>query len=343
MSTATNSKGNGSAIKARDFATDQDVRWCPGCGNYAILNQVRKVLAKVGTNPDNTVFVSGIGCSSRFPYYMNTYGMHSIHGRAPAIATGLKIANPDLNVWIVTGDGDGLSIGGNHMLHILRRNLNVKILLFNNQIYGLTKGQYSPTSEEGKKTKSSPTGSIDLPITPTSFALAAEASFVARAVDVDKDLPYVLERAATHRGSAFIEIYQDCAIFNHGAFKYATDKAVKEEHVLRVEHGKPFVFGNDRDHGVWLDRHRKPKVVRLGEGITEDDLLVHDETDESMAFLLSRLFYPDFPEPIGVLYAVEDDCYEDLLQQDVADAIEAGGKPDLADLFDSDGAYTISS
>ena len=343
MSTITNSTANGSAIKARDFATDQDVRWCPGCGNYAILNQVRKVLAKVVANPDNTVFVSGIGCSSRFPYYMNTYGMHSIHGRAPAIATGLKIANPDLNVWIVTGDGDGLSIGGNHMLHILRRNINVKILLFNNQIYGLTKGQYSPTSEEGKKTKSSPTGSIDLPITPTSFALAAEASFVARAVDVDTDLPYVLERAATHRGSAFIEIYQDCAIFNHGAFKYASDRSVKEEHVLRVEHGKPFVFGNDRDRGIWLDRHRKPKAVRLGNGITEDDLLVHDEKDESMAFLLSRLLHPDFPEPIGVLYAVEDDCYEDLLQQDVADAVKASGKPDLSDLFDADGAYTISS
>ena len=341
MTSNNTGQPNGQPLKAKDFASDQDVRWCPGCGNYSILNQVRKVLAKVGAQPDNTVFVSGIGCSSRFPYYMDTYGMHSIHGRAPAVATGLKLANPDLDVWIVTGDGDGLSIGGNHLLHTPRRNVNVKILLFNNQIYGLTKGQYSPTSEEGKKTASSPTGSIDLPITPTSFALAAEASFVARAVDVDKELAYVLERAAVHKGTAFVEIYQDCAIFNHGAFSYATDKAVKEDHVLRVEHGKPFVFGNDRDKGIWLDRHRKPKVVHLGDGLTEDDLLVHDEADETLAFLLSRLFYPDFPEPVGVLYAVEDDCYEDLLQQEVTAAVAEKGRPGLAELLNAGNTYTI--
>ena len=211
-------------LTAKDFASDQDVRWCPGCGDYAILNQVRKVVAKLGARRENTVFVSGIGCSSRFPYYMNTFGFHSIHGRAPAVASGIKIANPSLDVWVVTGDGDGLSIGGNHLLHILRRNIDVNILLFNNRIYGLTKGQYSPTSEEGKKTKSSPMGSIDLPLSPVSIALAAEASFVARAADVDRILPDVLQRAADHKGSSFVEIYQDCNIFNHKAFSYATDK-----------------------------------------------------------------------------------------------------------------------
>ena len=341
MTAVTTPKPETPKLRAKDFATDQDVRWCPGCGDYAILNQVRKVLAKVGAQRENTVFVSGIGCSSRFPYYLNSYGMHSIHGRAPAIATGLKIANPDLNVWLITGDGDGLSIGGNHLLHILRRNVNVKILLFNNRVYGLTKGQYSPTSEEGKKTKSSPTGSIDLPVTPTSFALSAEASFVARAVDVDKDLADVLERAALHRGSAFIEIYQDCNIFNHGAFSYASDKTVREDHLVRIEHGKPYVFGQNRDRGIWLDRHRKPKVVHLDGGLTEDDLLVHDEQDESLAFLLSRMFYPDFPEPVGVFYAVEDDCYEDLLQQQVDDAKAARGEPDLAALFNSGSTFTV--
>jgi 2-oxoglutarate ferredoxin oxidoreductase subunit beta len=328
-------------LKPKDFTSDQDVRWCPGCGDYAILNQVRKVLAKVGAERHNTVFVSGIGCSSRFPYYMETYGMHSIHGRAPAIATGLKIANPGLNVWLVTGDGDGLSIGGNHLLHILRRNVNVKIILFNNRIYGLTKGQYSPTSAEGKKTKSSPGGSIDLPITPTSFALSAEASFVARAVDVDKDLANVLERAAAHKGSTFIEVYQDCNIFNHGAFSYVTDKAARDDHVLRLEHGKPLIFGKDRDKGIRLNQQGKPEVVTLGEQFTEQDLIIHDEQDEISAYLLSRLLYPDFPEPMGVLYAVEDECYEDLLQQQVDEAIAAKGPPDLASLFNAGTTYTV--
>jgi len=272
---------------------------------------------------------------------MNTFGFHSIHGRAPAIATGLKLANPDLDVWIVTGDGDGLSIGGNHLLHILRRNVNVKILLFNNRIYGLTKGQYSPTSEEGKQTRSSPMGAIDLPISPLSFALGAEASFVGRAVDVDTGLYDLLMRAATHRGSAFVEIYQDCAIFNHRAYRYATEKRIKEEHIIRLEHGKPLVFGNDRDKGIWLDHHRKPKVVDLGHGIAEDDLLIHDENDESLAFLLSRMAYPDFPEPMGVFYTVVDDCYEDLLNKQVADAVTSRGEPDLAALFNDGNTFTI--
>jgi 2-oxoglutarate ferredoxin oxidoreductase subunit beta len=324
----------------KDFASDQDVRWCPGCGDYAILNQVKKVLAKMGARREQTVFVAGIGCSSRFPYYVETYGVHSIHGRAPAVATGIKLANPDLDVWVVTGDGDGLSIGGNHLLHALRRNVNLNIMLFNNRIYGLTKGQYSPTSEEGKKTKSSPMGSVDLPIMPLSLALAAEASFVARAVDVDRNLGDILQRAATHKGSSFVEIYQDCNVFNHGAFSYASDKKVNADHVIYLEHGKPLVFGADRDKGIRI-RDRKPEIVQLGKTVTEDDLLFHDEHDESLAFMLSRLQHPEFPEPVGVFYSVEDDCYEDLVAQQVADAIEQRGEGDLEALFNTGDVYTL--
>jgi 2-oxoglutarate ferredoxin oxidoreductase subunit beta len=328
-------------LKPKDFASDQDVRWCPGCGDYAILNQVKKVLAKVGAKREDTVFVAGIGCSSRFPYYMSTYGMHSIHGRAPAVATGVKIANPDLNVWMVTGDGDGLSIGGNHLLHILRRNVNVKILLFNNRIYGLTKGQYSPTSEEGKKTPSTPMGSIDLPLTPLSVALAAEASFVARAVDVDKGLGDVLERAAAHKGSAFVEIYQDCNVFNHDTYAYATDKDTKEDHIVRLEHGKPLIFGKNRDKGIRLNNGSKIEVVELGKGVTEDDLLFHDEHDEKLAFTLSRMNYPEFPEPMGVFYSIQDDCYEDLLTKQVTDAKAQRGEGTLEALFNMGDVYTV--
>lgn len=328
-------------LKPKDFASSQDVRWCPGCGDYAILNQVRRICAKIGQTRENTVFISGIGCSSRFPYYMETYGMHSIHGRAPAFASGVKLANPSLDVWQVTGDGDGLSIGGNHLLHVLRRNFNIKILLFNNRIYGLTKGQYSPTSEEGKKTKSSPMGAIDMPLSPLSVALAAEASFVARAIDVDKDLGDVLERAAKHEGSAFVEIYQDCNVFNHHAFEYATNKDSKEDHIIRLEHGKPMIFGKDKNKGIWLDGNRKPRVVELGKGIEADDLLFHDENDESLSFLLSRMTHPEFPEPMGVFYKIEDDCYENLLQKQVDDAIAAKGKPDLQALFNSGDIFEV--
>ena len=329
-----------SVLTAKDFQSDQDVRWCPGCGDYAILNQMRKVCAKIGARPENTVFVSGIGCSSRFPYYMNTYGFHSIHGRAPAVATGIKIANPELDVWLVTGDGDGLSIGGNHLMHVLRRNVNVKILLFNNRIYGLTKGQYSPTSEEGKKTKSSPAGVIDMPLSPLSVALASEASFVARCIDVDKDLPEVLERAAVHEGSAFVEIYQDCNIFNHKAFEFATDKSTRDDQLIRLEHGKPLIFGKNRDKGIRLHDH-KPEIVELGSGIKEDDLLFQDEHDENLAFLLGRMSYPEFPEPMGVFYSIEDDCYEDLLTKQVTEARADRGPPDLQSLFDSGDIYTV--
>lgn len=329
-------------LKAKDFASDQDVRWCPGCGDYAILNQMKKVLAKLAARREKTVFVAGIGCSSRFPYYMNTYGFHSIHGRGPAFATGIKIANPELDVWQVTGDGDGLSIGGNHLMHILRRNVNVKILLFNNRIYGLTKGQYSPTSEEGKKTPSSPHGSLDLPLTPLSIALAAEASFVARCVDVDKNLGEVLERAAAHRGSCFVEIYQDCNVFNHKAYAFATDRETREDNIIRLEHGKPLIFGKDRDKGIRLHGF-KPEVVSLGDGITEDDLLFHDESDEKLAFLLSRMSQPEFPEPMGVYYDVEDECYEDLLTQQVEQAIKQRGEGTLETLLNSRETYTVEA
>src|SRR3954466_12163645 len=277
-------------LKPGDFASDQDVRWCPGCGDYSILAQMKKVCAKLGMDRTKMVFVSGIGCSSRFPYYMNTYGFHSIHGRAPTFAPGLKLARPDLNVWLVTGDGDGLSIGGNHLMHIIRRNVDVKILLFNNRIYGLTKGQYSPTSEQGKKTKSTPMGAPDYPIRPISIAIAAEATFAARAIDVDvKHLEYVLERAARHVGTAFVEIYQHCNIFNDGAFNYATDKATKSDTTLSLEHGKPLVFGKDASKGIRL-HGMNPEIVDVSEqsGVSRDDLLIHDEKTQepSLAFLL---------------------------------------------------------
>lgn len=328
-------------LKAKDFASDQDVRWCPGCGDYAILNQVKKVLAKIGSRRENTVFVAGIGCSSRFPYYMSTYGLHSIHGRAPAFATGVKIANPDLDVWVITGDGDGLSIGGNHLMHILRRNVNVNILLFNNRIYGLTKGQYSPTSETGKKSPSTPMGSIDLPLTPLSIALAAEASFVARCIDVDKNLGEVLERAAAHRGSSFVEIYQDCNVFNHFAFKHATDKDTKEDNIIRLEHGKPLIYGKDRDKGIRLSGDYKLEKVEIGKDCQEDDLIFHDEGDEKLSFMLSRMSYPEFPEPMGVYYDVKDDCYEDLLTQQVSDAVDQRGAGSIEKLLNSGDTFEV--
>src|SRR5688500_11122973 len=261
-------------MKATDYASDQEIRWCPGCGDYSILLQTKKVFAKLGLDRTKTVFISGIGCSSRFPYYMNTYGFHSIHGRAPTFATGLKLARPDLSIWVVTGDGDGLSIGGNHLMHIIRRNVDVKILLFNNRIYGLTKGQYSPTSEQGKKTKSTPMGAPDYPIRPLSIAIGAEATFVARSIDMDvKHLEYVLERAAKHKGTAFVEIYQNCNIFNDGAFEYATDKTTKSETTIYLEQGKPLVFGQTGDKGIRL-REMNPEVVDLAT-TAKDDLLVH--------------------------------------------------------------------
>src|SRR6476659_3334299 len=278
-------------LKPQDFASDQEVRWCPGCGDYSILAQMKKALSTLNFPREKMAFVSGIGCSSRFPYYMNTYGFHTIHGRAPTFATGLKLANPDPQVWVVTGDGDGLSIGGNHLIHALRRNMDIKVLLFNNEIYGLTKGQYSPASRVGTPTKTSPGGSFETPIRPLSVALAAEATFVARTVDVDvQHLVATLQKAAAHKGSAFVEIYQNCVIFNDDVYKYATDKAVKADNLLYLEHGKPMVFGKDKSKGIRLNG-LDPEVVSLGGDVAMDDLLVHDERAEepSLAYLMSQI------------------------------------------------------
>ena len=319
-------------LNRKDFVSDQDVRWCPGCGDYAILAQVQKVLPELGVPRENFVFVSGIGCSSRFPYYVNTYGIHSIHGRAPAIATGLKVSRPELSVWVVTGDGDALSIGGNHLIHILRRNVDVNVLLFNNRIYGLTKGQYSPTSEIGKVTKSTPMGSVDQPFDPLALALGADSTFVARSVDVEaKHLQEVLRRAHAHRGASFVEILQNCNVFNDGAFENLTDKASKGDHTLVLEHGKPMIFGSKRDKGIRL-RGFVPEVVTLGEGVSESDLLVHDETDSTIAAFLSRLGPPDFPTPIGVLYAVDRPTYDQAANEQIA-AAKARGRADVGALL----------
>ncbi|MFL5774093.1 MAG: 2-oxoacid:ferredoxin oxidoreductase subunit beta [Flavisolibacter sp.] len=313
-------------LTAKDFATDQEVRWCPGCGDYSILAQVQKVLPTLGLPRENIAIISGIGCSSRFPYYMNVYGMHSIHGRATAIASGLKASRPDLSVWIVTGDGDGLSIGGNHTIHLLRRNFNVNILLFNNQIYGLTKGQYSPTSEENKVTKSTPFGSIDHPFNPLALAMGADATFVARSMDRDvKHLQAMLLRANAHYGSSFLEIYQNCNIFNDGAFEMFTEKATKADEALFLEHGQPLVFGASRDKGIRLEGFT-PIVVNLNEGNNSvNDLWVHDERDVYKAQILTRMFDDPksanhLPRPFGVFYTSIRPTYEDMLKQQIENA-----------------------
>jgi 2-oxoglutarate ferredoxin oxidoreductase subunit beta len=321
----------------KDFQTDQEIRWCPGCGDYAILSAVQSVFADLGIPREKFVMISGIGCSSRFPYYMNVFGFHTIHGRAPAIATGLKIARPDLEVWVATGDGDSLSIGGNHTIHMLRRNVGLKVLLFNNRIYGLTKGQYSPTSEIGKKTKSTPYGTNDRPFNPISLAIGAEATFVARSVDVFQGhLKDTLKKAAAHRGSAYTEILQNCNIFNDGAWNGITEKDARSEHVVMLEHGKPLVFGKNRDKGIRMNG-LDLEVVQLGNGATEADLLVHDEHDPrpAYAFLLSHMEeVPGFPTPIGVLRSWNNvPRYEDLINQQLADVQAKRGKGDLGKLL----------
>ena len=289
--------------KASDFASDQDVRWCPGCGDYAVLTSVRKALSKLDNKREDYVFVSGIGCAARFPYYMETFGLHSIHGRALAVATGVKMANHDLQVCIVSGDGDLLSIGGNHTLHTLRRNIDLTIVLLNNRIYGLTKGQCSPTSEVGKITKSTPLGSVDEPVNPLTFAIASGATFVARSIDVDlKVFDTVYQRAMQHPGSALIEVYQDCNIFNHTAWFYASQKETKADNTILLEHGKPMIFGKDRNKGIRFNGATL-EVVELGGAYTEEDLLVHDETNRRFAFMLSQMEHPECPEALGVLYA----------------------------------------
>ncbi|EOY51364.1 2-oxoacid:ferredoxin oxidoreductase subunit beta [Streptomyces lividans] len=329
----------------KDFKSDQEVRWCPGCGDYAILAAVQGFMPQLGLARENIVFVSGIGCSSRFPYYMNTYGMHSIHGRAPAIATGLATSRRDLSVWVVTGDGDALSIGGNHLIHTLRRNVNLKILLFNNRIYGLTKGQYSPTSEVGKITKSTPMGSLDAPFNPISLALGAEASFVARTVDSDrKHLTEVLRQAAEHPGTALIEIYQNCNIFNDGAFDALKDKQQAEEAVIRLEHGQPIRFGTDNTKGVLRNPHTGDLDIVTVTADNEADILVHDAhaTSPTTAFALSRLADPDtlHHTPIGVLRSVERPVYDTLMSEQLDTAVETDGKGDLATLFNGGDTFS---
>ncbi|MEM8960260.1 MAG: 2-oxoacid:ferredoxin oxidoreductase subunit beta [Acidobacteriota bacterium] len=332
-------------LTRKDFQSDQDVRWCPGCGDYAILKAVQEVFPQLGIPKERFVIVSGIGCSSRFPYYMNTYGFHTIHGRAPGIATGLKVARPDLEVWVVTGDGDALSIGGNHLIHALRRNVSLKILLFNNRIYGLTKGQYSPTSEVGKRTSSTPVGSIDPPFNPLALALGAGASFVARSVDIfQKHLIQTLHRAAAHKGSAFVEIYQNCNIFNDHAFTYMTDKANRADGVLHLEHGKPLVFGADgEEKGIRFDGI-EPQVMSLGNGASADDCLVWDEKTNSptAAFLAAQLLPPQFPTPIGVFRAVDKPNFETAVGEQIAAIQARDGEGSLEALLNTGDTWTVS-
>lgn len=321
-------------LTAKDFTTDQEVRWCPGCGDYSILAQVQKVMPGIGVPRENIVIISGIGCSSRFPYYMNTYGMHSIHGRATAIASGLKATRPELSVWIVTGDGDSLSIGGNHTIHLLRRNFDVNILLFNNQIYGLTKGQYSPTSEKNKVTKSTPLGSIDHPFNPLALAMGADATFIARTMDRDpKHLQEMLTRSHKHKGASFLEIYQNCNIFNDGAFEMFTEKTTKPDETLFLEQGKPLLFGAAKNKGIKLDGF-KPVVAEIGVNASLDDIWVHDEFDFYKAQVLVRMFDDPkiehhLPRPFGVFYETQRACYEDVLTIQVEETIASKGKGDL--------------
>ena len=333
-------------LTAKDFQTDQEVRWCPGCGDYSILAQVQKIMPTLGIPRENIAIISGIGCSSRFPYYMNTYGMHSIHGRATAIASGLKASRPDLTVWIVTGDGDALSIGGNHTIHLLRRNFDVNILLFNNQIYGLTKGQYSPTSEENKITKSTPYGSLDHPFNPLALAMGADASFIARSMDRDpKHLQEMLLRSHAHKGASLLEIYQNCNIFNDGAFETFTEKSTKADEALFLVQGQPLVFGAAQNKGIKLDGF-KPVIVNLDEGHSKDDLWIHDEKDFYKAQILVRMFDDPriaghLPRPFGVLYETERPCYEEMMQLQIDEVIAAKGKGNLDKLLRGNEVWEI--
>lgn len=334
-------------LTAKDFSSDQEVRWCPGCGDYSILAQVQKIMPGLGIPKENIVIISGIGCSSRFPYYMNTYGMHSIHGRATAIASGLKASRPDLSVWIVTGDGDGLSIGGNHTIHLLRRNFDVNVMLFNNQIYGLTKGQYSPTSEENKVTKSTPFGSIDHPFNPLALAMGADATFIARSMDRDpKHLQESLIRSHKHKGSSFLEIYQNCNIFNDGIFEVFTEKSSKPDNTLFLEQGKPLIFGAQRNKGIKLDGFR-PVIVELGENASTDDLWVHDERDFYKAQILVRMFDDPrveghLPRPFGVFYETDRPCYEEMMALQIEEVIASKGNGNLDKLLRGHETWTIA-
>ena len=330
--------------KARDFQTDQDVRWCPGCGDYAILAQVQRLLPELGIPKEKFAFISGIGCSSRFPYYLNTYGFHGIHGRATAIASGVKIANPGLSVWVATGDGDALSIGGNHFIHACRRNIDINILLFNNEIYALTKGQFSPTSRYGQVTKSSPMGNIDHPFNPVLLALGAEASFIARAMDRDqRHLHDVLKRAAEHKGTSFVEIYQNCVVFNDGAFLPLTEKETRDDNVLYIEHGKPLVFANGKK-GIRMENHR-PVLADLTTGhFSLDDLLIYDETNPALAYTIALISdNPSMPRPVGVFTAVTRATFEDDLLRQISAAKSKYGERSLESLFNQGETWEIKA
>ena len=330
-------------LKKKDFVSDQDVRWCPGCGDYAILAQVQKVFPELGIPKEDFLVVSGIGCSSRFPYYMSTYGFHSIHGRAPAIASGAKLANPNLSVWMVTGDGDAMSIGGNHLIHILRRNMDIKILMFNNRIYGLTKGQYSPTSELGKKSKSTPMGSLDHPFNPLSLALGSGATFVARTLDREsRHLGEIVRKCNAHRGTSFVDIYQNCNIFNDGAFSDLTDRETKADTLVILEDGKPMIYGSDKTKGLRLNGSYLESIDIDGD-YSIDDVLVHDESNKSLAFYLSEITLdPKLPTPIGVLYKEDKPTYDDMMISQIEQAIEEKGKGDLNKLLNMGQTWEVS-
>ena len=330
------------SLTRKDFVSDQTVRWCPGCGDYSILAQMQRVLPEVGVPKEKTVFISGIGCSSRFPYYMNTYGIHSIHGRAPALATGLAISNPELSIWVITGDGDGLSIGGNHLLHAIRRNINLKIILFNNRIYGLTKGQYSPTSRTGAVTKSSPMGAMEQPLNPIAVALAAEATFVARSIDSHpQHLAATLKRAAEHQGTAFVEIYQNCVIFNPTEWTELSDRKTRDDSILYLEHGKHMIFGKNRDKGIRLNSFT-PEVVPL-DAVDLDEILVYDATSKPLASILSSMEFPDYPAAMGVIRDVRKPDYAGELMSQVRTAQEQRGVGDLNQLYRAADLWTIEA
>jgi 2-oxoglutarate ferredoxin oxidoreductase subunit beta len=339
------SDGTTVTLGRKDFQSDQEVRWCPGCGDYSILAAMQLFLPEIGVRPENMVFVSGIGCAARFPYYMNVYGLHSIHGRAPAVATGVALARPDLDVWVISGDGDSLSIGGNHLIHALRRNVSMKILMFNNQIYGLTKGQYSPTSEVGKVTKSSPFGSLDTPFNPLSVAIGAEATFVARTHDMDrKHMLEVFRRAHEHQGASFVEVYQNCNVFNDGAFEPITGKEHRSDMIIDLKHGEPVRFGADGQHGVVLNAFGECAIVAVAD-VGEDALLVHDEhrPDPSLAFALARLAdRPTMPTPMGIFRDVERPAYEAEVQRQLVAASERQGPADLGALLATGATWEVS-
>tara|TARA_X000001036_G_scaffold440096_1_gene494396 strand:+ start:9008 stop:10027 length:1020 start_codon:yes stop_codon:yes gene_type:complete len=330
-------------LTRKDFVSDQDVRWCPGCGDYSILTQTQKIMPEFDIPKEKIVFVAGIGCSSRFPYYMNTYGFHTIHGRAPTIASGIKISNPDLNVWVITGDGDALSIGGNHLIHVLRRNLDLNIVMFNNEIYGLTKGQYSPTSKFGQKTKSSPFGSIDMPFNTPSVVLGAKATFFARTIDSQpKHLQYTLRRSQEHIGSSFIEVFQNCIIFNDKAFSHVTDRDVRDDNVIDLKNGEPMIFGKNQDKGIKLDGF-SPEVVSINDNVSTDDLLIHDEKNRNLASILANFTENEsLPTPIGVFYSEEKPRYEELLEEQLKESIKNMGNGDLNKLIAGSDSWKVS-